>query len=98
MRSPRRGALRLADPHAEHAERHHEHHDEHDEDEAGLDVERSGGDHPAALEQDARLHDQRQEREQRHIESALLVRVDAALEDSLRPIRELVELVLLLRE
>ena len=91
-------ALRLADPHAEHAERPHEHHHEDVEEEERLDVERSVGDHPAALEQDARLHDQRQEREQRHVEGALLVRVDAALEDPLRPARELVELVLLLGE
>jgi hypothetical protein len=93
-----RRALGLAHPHAKHAEGPHEHHNEHVEEEEGLDVERSGGDHPAALEQDARLHDQRQEREQRHIESALLVRVDAALEDPLGAVRELVELVLLLGE
>ena len=76
-------ALRLADPHAEHPQRHHEHHDEHVEEEEGPDVERPVRDHPPAGEQDSRLHDQRQEREQRHVDGALLVRVDRAGEDAL---------------
>ena len=91
-------ALGLADPHPEHAERHDEHDDEDVEEEERPEVERPVRDHPAADEEDARLHDQRQEREQGHVERALLVRVDAAVEDPLGAVGELVELVPLLRE
>ena len=91
-------ALRLADPHAEHAERHHEHHDEDVEEEERSEVERPVRDHAPADEQDACLHDQRQEREQRNVERPLLVRVDAAGKDPLRAVGELVQLVPLLRE
>src|SRR6266508_1130108 len=72
--------------------------DENVEEEERADVEVSACDHSPAGEQDSRLHGEGQEREQRHVEGALLVRVDTALEDALGALRELPELVPLLGE
>ena len=76
----RRGrALRLADPHAEHPQRHDEHRERRlkAKNAAERRARRATTIRPAD-EQHGRLREQRQEREQRHVERALPVRVDAS--------------------
>ena len=81
-------ALRLADPHAEHAERHDEHREQEVEGEEGSERQRARDDHAPGREQDERLRDERQEREEWHVEGALAVRGEGLREDRVRGGRE----------
>ena len=95
----RRGrALRLADPHAEAAQRHDQHREQEVEDEELVEAERAVHDHPAGGEEDGALREQRQEREQRHVERALPERADGLLEDGAGRALELRLAAILLRE
>src|SRR5581483_9285489 len=82
-------ALRLPDPHAERAQRHDEHPQvEVERDEA---AGRQGAmrHHPRADEQHRRLHEERHERDQRHVGRALPVRLHGLQEDGIAPLAEL---------
>ena len=95
----RRRPLRLADPHPERAERHDEHGEVEVEGRRTSPIgERAVRDHPRADEQDGRLREQRQEREERHVRRALPVRADRLREERLVAAGELRLLGRLLRE
>ena len=91
-------ALRLPDPHAEHPQRHDEHRQEQVEGDEVADRHLAVDDLVAAVQEHRRLREQRDERDQRHVEGALPVREDALSEDRLRPHLELRLLRRLLRE
>ena len=63
-----------------------------------VEAELAVDDHAAAHEDHRRLRDEREEREHRHVERALPVRVHAPMEDAVRAVDELLLLVRLLRE
>ncbi len=94
----RRRALRLADPHAEHAEGHDEHQHEEVEGEEGAVRQRAVDHHAPTDEEDGALREQREERQQRHVDRALPVRAHALAEHLLGRALELLLLGLLLRE
>ncbi len=86
----RRGrALRLADPHAEHPQRHDEHRQQQVEGDEVADLHLAVDDLVAAVQEHRGLRQQRDERDQRHVERALPVRQHALSEDRLRPHLEL---------
>ena len=94
----RRSPLRLADPHPERAERHDEHREEEVERDERADAERAVRDHPRADEQHARLRQERQEGQERHVGRALPVRPQRLPEQRLVAHAELRLLRRLLRE
>ena len=95
----RRGRpLELADPHAERAERRHEHREVEVERDEGAGAERAVRDHARPGEQDGRLRDERHERDERHVERALPVRLERPPEHGLGAEAELLLLGRLLRE
>ena len=91
-------ALGLTDPHPETAERHDQHREQQVEDEELGEPERAANDHPACCEEDGALRQQRQEREERHVERPLAEGAHRLLEDGAGSPLELRLAALLLRE
>ena len=93
-----RRALRLADPHAEAAQGDDQHREEQVEDEELIDAECAADDHPPGHEQNRPLREQRQEREQRHVDRTLTEGAHGLVEDGAGSALELLLASLLLRE
>ena len=84
-----RRALGLTDPHAKASQGDDQHREQQVEDEEAAERERAAHDHPAGGQQHRALREQRQEREQRHVDRSLPERADGCLEDCSRGALEL---------
>ena len=82
------GPLSLPDPHPEHSQRHDQHREQEVEREEVPDRECPVHDHPPGDEQDGGLRDEREEREERHVERALPIRGEGSLEDGVGSLGE----------